>query len=139
MRRVRGAVLASVLLLAGCAGGEAGGDPGRQADGTWVGRLQTSAGVCPDSQDSDLLVSDTELSFVPGDGVLTLKGKRVPGDQALHAQLLLTDMSHKKLPMVFDGHFASGEISGTYGTPTCRASITLHRPTHTAVQRLLGD
>jgi len=130
--------LASFLLLAGC-GGEAADDPARQANGTWVGRLETSAGVCPDSQDSDLLVSDTELSFVPGDGVLTLRGKRMPGDPALHAQLLLADMNHKRLPMVFDGHWAAGEISGTYGTPTCRASITLHRPTHTAVQRLLGD
>ena len=81
-----------LLTLCGCGDGAAAGlDPA----GTWIGRLQTPAGPCPDTAASDLVV--------------------------------------------FDATLADGAVTGTYGTPTCRATITLHRPTHTAMQRLLGD
>ena len=115
---------ALVLLLAGCAGG-AQTDPA----GTWIGRLHTVAGRCPDTEDSDLVVSGKSVTFVPGDGVLSLRGERDPADRdALHAQFLGHDMNHHLLPMVFDGRLADGAVSGTFGTPTCRATITLHRP-----------
>ncbi len=138
MRPSRPLQAATLLLtLAGCGGGEAGPtDPA----GTWIGRLQTVAGRCPDAGDSDLVVSARHVTFVPADGVLSLKGLRDPAHPAaLHAQFLGRDMNHKLLPMVFDATAADGAVTGTYGTPTCRATITLHRPTHTAVQRLLGD
>ena len=129
--------LALALLLAGCAGGATAEN---SPAGTWIGKLHTVSGQCPDKQDSDLVVSATSVTFVPGDGVLSLHGTRDAADaDSLHAQFLGHDMSHHLLPMVFDARFDSGAVVGTFGAPTCRATITLHRPTHTAVQRLLGD
>ena len=129
-------LLLAPLLLAGCGAGSERTDP----DGTWVGQLQPAAGRCPSTGASDLVVSDKRITFVPGDGVISLTGPRDPDHpDALHAQFLGRDMNHKLLPLVFDGSFADGAITGTFGTPSCRATITMHRPTHTATQRLLGD
>ena len=126
---------ALLLLLSGCGAGGAA-DP----DGTWVGQLRPVAGRCPTTGASDLVVSDRHVTFVPGDGVISLAGTRDPAHpDALHAQFLGRDMNHKLLPLVFDGRFADGAVAGTFGTPSCRATITMHRPTHTATQRLLGD
>ena len=134
---MRLALLATIVLpfaLAGCGGGRT--DPA----GTWVGRLQTVAGRCPDTTDSDLVVSDRHVAFVPGEGVLSLTGTRdAARPDALHAQFLGRDMNHRPLPMVFDATFADGAVTGTYGTPSCRATIALHRPTHSALERVLGD
>lgn len=137
-RRV--AALLPLVVAAACAGGAAS-PPGI---GTWVGRLHTVAGTCPDGQDSDLVVGADAVTFVPGDGVLSLRGPAPTADGAIHAQRLGTDINRKPLPMVFDGHVqpgpdGGGGIDGTYGTPTCRATVSLHRPTHSALQRLLGD
>ncbi len=136
----RGATLLCLwpLLASGCAGA-----PPDPAVGAWTGRLQTLAGTCPDQADSDLVVSAHAINFVPGDGVLALYGKRpahgAASDETLRAQLLLTDSNHKPLPIVFEGRLKDGRIVGTYGTPSCRATISLHPPTHTALQRLLGN
>ncbi len=132
-------LLVAAAGLAGCVGAGADG-----ATGTWIGRLQTVSGVCPDSQDSDLAVTARSVIFVPGDGVIALRGTRDRTDRArLHAQARGAAIDHKVYAMVFDGVFtpngSDGSISGTYGTPECRATIRLHRPTHTALQRLLGD
>ena len=121
-------------VLAGCASGAAAINP----DGEWVGTLYTTAGSCPDRQPSDLVVGDREITFVPGDGVLALRGRRDADADVLHAQLLGTDMNHKPLPMVLDARLTGGQVVGTYGTPTCRADVVLHRPTDTGLQRLLG-
>ena len=82
----------------------------------------------------------TNISFVPANGVLVLHGIRKPDSDRLHAQLLLTDMNKKPLPMVFEGSLSpDGKgIDATYGTPTCRARVTLLRPEHHAFGRLLG-
>ena len=126
--------VALMVALAGCASGTEATNP----DGEWVGMLKTTAGSCPDQQPSDLTVSDRAVTFVPGDGVLALTGTRAADPDALHAQLLGTDMNHKPLPMVLDARLAGGQVVGTYGTPTCRADVVLHRPTDTGVRRLLG-
>jgi hypothetical protein len=121
-------------LLAGCGGAP----PAETPEGEWVGVMTTTAGTCPDQQPSDLVVSKTEITFVPGDGVLALHGHRTADPDALHAQLLGLDMNHHPLPMVLDARFADGAVDGTYGTPTCRAEVSLHRPTRTGLQRVLG-
>ena len=137
---IAGAGLAAIGLAA-CAGGAAAhGDPG----GTWIGRLQTVSGTCPDGEDSDLDVSGRGVVFVPGDGVIALRGRADKADPTdLRAQHAGATIDHKPYPMVFEARFTpdanGGAVAGTYGTPECRATIRLHRPTHTALQRLLGN
>ena len=126
--------LAVCALVTACASES----PASHADGEWVGTLRTVAGACPDQAPSDLVVSDKEITFVPGDGVLALKGRRAADPDVLHAQLLGSDMNHKPLPMVLEARLEGDAVTGTYGTPTCRADVSLHRPTHTGLQRLLG-
>ncbi len=107
--------------------------------GEWAGTLVATQGTCPDRAPSRLLVSETDVSFVPAGGVLVLHGRRRPGPR-LHAQLLLTDMNRHPLPMVFEGALApdGSRIDGTYGTPSCRAHVALLRPASHPLQRLLG-
>jgi len=134
-------LLAATLAatLAGCGDGKPGtpGDP----VGTWRGTFVTDKGSCPTATPSRLLVGSEDISFMPGDGVLVLHGKRKAETGVLHAQLLLQDMNHKPLPMVFEGTLrADGSaIDGTYGTPACRAHVALVRPVNHPLQRALGD
>jgi len=136
-------LLLAAPLLAAALAGCGGGGPGTPADpvGTWRGALVTEKGTCPTDPPSRLLVGSEDISFIPADGVLVLHGKRKPGSDTLHAQLLLADMNHKPLPMVFEGRLrADGTaIDGTYGTPVCRAHIALTRPVNHPLQRVLGD
>lgn len=137
--------LSAALLLAGC-----GGPPARPSlsdlDGSWSGALHGTGGTCPDGVMSTLVISDTHLVFAPSGGVLQLEGHRTADSSTLHAQLVLKDMNHKPLPMVFEGHAvveqaADGpalRIDGTYGTPTCRANVTLRRPQARAWKNLIG-
>ena len=106
--------------------------------GRWTGTLHTLQGVCPDRNNSTLLIDRTHVSFTPADGVLVLQG-RVGRDPAhLHAQLSLPGVDHKPVPMVFEGHPEGAAIVGLYGTPGCRASIRLERPVDRPLQRALG-
>ncbi len=122
----------ALLPLAALAG------PG-DAVGEWAGTLVATQGTCPDRAPSRLLVGGTDISFIPADGVLVLHGSRRTG-QHMHAQLLLTDMNRHPLPMVFEGVLApdGSRIDGTYGTPSCRAQVTLLRPENHPLQRLFG-
>ena len=127
-----------LLALLACVPLAAQAEPGDPV-GEWAGTLVATQGTCPDRAPSRLLVSAADISFVPAGGVLVLHGTRRPGPR-LHAQLLLTDMNRKKLPMVFEGVLApdGNRIDGTYGTPSCRAHVALLRPDNRPLQRLLG-
>ncbi len=127
--------LVALLALVPLAAAAEPGDP----VGEWAGTLVATQGTCPDRAPSRLLVSGTDISFVPAGGVLVLHGHRRPG-RRLHAQLLLSDMNRHPLPMVFEGMLASdgSRIDGTYGTPSCRAHVALLRPENHPLQRLLG-
>ncbi len=122
-------------LVCGC-GTATPGDP----VGEWAGRLVTEAGTCPGPLSARLVVGSEDVSFLPSGGVLVLHGHRKPGSPRLHVQLLLTDINHKPLPMVFEGMLAADgtHIDGTYGTPTCRARVVLTRPAEHPITRLLG-
>jgi|GEM_PF-1104719 len=107
-------------------------------DGRWVGTLHTLQGRCPDQSSSTLVVNEKELSFAPADGVLVLHGRRTADRSHLHAQLVLPGTNHKPVPMVLQAHPQGRAIVGLYGTPTCRAEITLRRPDEHPLQRALG-
>ena len=130
--------LLTAAALAGCGGGS--GSPPDPV-GEWTGTLMTDKGTCPDRAPSRLVVGSRKISFIPAAGVLVLEGILKPAPAALHAQLLLHDMNHKPLPMVFEGtQSADGSrIDGTYGTPSCRAHILMVRPVEHPFQRVLGN
>jgi hypothetical protein len=137
LRLSHGAVaMAGVLLMLG--GRVASAAP--TLDGEWTGMMRTQQGRCPERADARLLVDGKRLSFVPSAGVLVLTGTIGADPRRLHAELMLSDMNHKPLPMVFEGvPSADGSrIDGTFGTPACRASVVLTRPARHPMQRLLG-
>ena len=131
------ALLLTGLLLAGCGGTGTPGDP----NGEWTGTLVTDKGHCPDRTAARLLVDGRDVSFIPGGGVLVLRGRRPAGDPHLHAQLALVDMNKKPLPMVFEGRLADDgtRIDGNYGTPSCRAHVVLVRPAYHPLSRAFGN
>jgi len=144
-RSARALALLLPLAVAACGGPQA--PKPSDLDGTWTGPMHTVGGRCADGVDATLLIDGDRVLFSPASGVLTLEGHRKPDDTALHAQLLLNDMNHKPLPMVFEGRSApeqapdghpSLRIDGTYGTPTCRASVVLRRPAAQPWKNLLG-
>ncbi len=133
LARIAAGALAA--LVGGC-GDATPGDP----VGEWTGRLVTEAGTCPGPLPARLLVGAQDVSFLPSGGVLVLHGHRKSGSPRLHAQLLLSDINHKPLPMVFEGALAPDgtHIDGTYGTPACRARVVLTRPAEHPITRALG-
>ncbi|GAN53830.1 hypothetical protein [Tanticharoenia sakaeratensis] len=119
-------LLAASLGLAACSSGPP--DPARDPIGIWTGALVTDDGTCPTERNSTLQISARDVSFTPGDGSIVLKGHRGADPNKYHAQLLLQDANHHPLAMVFNGLPVGQAIGGTYGTPSCRAHVTLTRP-----------
>lgn len=106
--------------------------------GNWFGTLVTDKGKCPDERESVLQVEPDRVAFTPETGTLVLHGKPDPDHHRFHAQLILMDMNHHPLPMVFEGHSEGDTIVGVYGTPTCRAHIVLKRAKSDAWKNFLG-
>ena len=131
----------AILLLAGLAGGCGGGATPGDPIGEWAGRLVTDAGHCPGPLPARLLVGAEDVSFLPSGGVIVLHGRRRPDSPRLHAQLQLADANHKPLLMVFEGTLAPDgrSIDGVYGTPACRAHVTLTRPAEHPLSRAFGN
>ncbi len=132
--------ITTALLLAGFTGGCGGGTPGDPV-GEWAGRLVTEAGRCPGPLPARLVVGTEDVSFLPSGGVIVLHGHRRPDGTRLHAQLQLVNADRKPLPMVFEGTLAPDgrSIDGVYGTPACRARVTLTRPAEHPLGRAFGN
>ncbi|GBR05566.1 hypothetical protein [Acetobacter oeni] len=106
--------------------------------GLWTGTLVTDQGNCPDQMESTLQIEPSRIAFTPGTGALILHGKPDKDHKHFHAQLMLTDMKKKPLPMVFEGHPDGQTITGEFGTPTCRAHIVMKRPESHTLDNFLG-
>ncbi|TLU71801.1 hypothetical protein [Lichenicoccus roseus] len=106
--------------------------------GTWSGTLHALQGSCPTERPSSLVVHGGRVSFAPADGVLVLHGRVKPDGEHLHAQLELSGVDHKPVPMVFEGHRQDEAVVGQYGTPSCRAEVLLLRAHDRPLQRALG-
>lgn len=134
-------LLPALLLIGAVALSGCGGPVPNDMDGEWAGTLHTEQGRCPDRAPSRLLVDAGAVRFVPAGGVLVLTGHHDQGGSRVHAQVALTDMNHKPLPMVFEGTLAPDgqQIAGSFGSPACRASVVLLRPTDHGLSRVLGN
>ena len=97
--------------------------------GDWTGTLVTDKGRdCPTEGPSFMQIEPDKIIFVPETGNLILRGVPNKERQHYHAQLVLQDARKQPLPMVFEAHPMDDTFEGVYGTPTCRAHITLRRP-----------
>ncbi|CAP57091.1 conserved hypothetical protein [Gluconacetobacter diazotrophicus PA1 5] len=132
------AMLPGAGLLA-VAPARAADDAARDPIGIWTGTLVADRGVCPETNaPSTLQVGTKRIAFTPGDGALVLHGTRDATPGRFHAQLVLSDMNRKPYPLVFEGKPDGSAISGTYGTPRCRAHVTLTRPKSNGMAHFLG-
>lgn len=110
----------SGLALSGCIPVPTG------ANGRWVGRLTPLAGTCEQASDAVLVVSPRSATFSPNNGTLLLRGH---ADASGHvtADLRTLGMNHQPYVLSFEGTARDGQITGTYLTPRCRASVILAR------------
>ncbi|GBR52979.1 hypothetical protein [Gluconobacter sphaericus] len=116
--------LSATALLAACAGTP---DPGKDPTGSWVGALVTDQGTCPTEHPSTLRIRDKEILFTPADGAQVLRGTYKLGNQHYHAELAMTDIDHHNTALVFNGYPVGQAIGGIFGSPSCRAHITMTR------------
>ncbi|OUI86624.1 hypothetical protein HK11_12670 [Acetobacter sp. DmW_043] len=129
-----GLMLSSAWAHTAAAASLAANDP----YGDWVGTLVTEKGLnCPTYAQSLMQIEPHRMVFVPATGSLILRGVPNKATQHYHAQLLLEDAAHKPLPIVFEAHPSGTTFEGVYGTPECRAHITLTRPEHNAWKNFL--
>lgn len=129
---------AAGLLCIGllCGAATAADDP----YGNWIGTLVADKGHnCPVNAPSLMQIMPQHILFAPEDGSLILRGKPDKATQHYHAQLLMQDANHKPLPMVFEAHPVGNTFEGVYGTPECRAHITLKRPENHAFRNFVGN
>lgn len=107
--------------------------------GEWIGTLVTDKGRdCPTQGLSYMQIKPTKMIFVPETSNLVLRGVPNKERQHYHAQLILQDARKQTLPMVFEAHPVDDTFEGVYGTPTCRAHITLRRPENHPMDNFMG-
>lgn len=107
--------------------------------GDWTGVLVADQGKdCPTEGTSYMQIEPKKMIFVPETGNLVLRGVPNKLRQHYHAQLILQDAKKQPLPMVFEAHPVDDTFEGIYGTPTCRAHITLRRPEEHTWSNFLG-
>lgn len=139
LRPFNGAASCAGLAVAGLlcgAAGSAADDP----YGDWIGTLVADQGHnCPVNGVSLMQIEPKRIIFAPETGSLVLRGKPNKETQHYHAQLLMQDANHKPLPMVFEAHPVGDTFEGVYGTPECRAHITLKRPENRTWKNFLGN
>ncbi|MBF0887504.1 MULTISPECIES: hypothetical protein [Gluconobacter] len=116
--------ISATALLTACAGTP---DPGHDPTGSWVGALVTDQGTCPTEHPSTLRIRGREILFTPADGSQVLHGTYTPGNQHYHAELAMTDLDHHPTAAVFNGYPVGQAIGGIFGSPSCRAHITMTR------------
>ncbi|MFT9330869.1 hypothetical protein [Acetobacter persici] len=127
--------LAVLALLCGAAG-PAADDP----YGEWIGTLVAEKGHnCPVHTVSLMQIQPKHITFTPEMGALVLRGVPDKKTQHYHAQLILQDSHHQQLPMVFEAHPVGDTFEGVYGTPECRAHVTLKRPEGRAWKNFMGN
>nr|WP_246396231.1 hypothetical protein [Gluconacetobacter tumulisoli] len=132
-------VALSILSSAGISTARAAASAADDPIGIWTGTLVADRGICPETRaPSTLQIGTRRIAFTPADGSQTLRGTRDGPQGIFHAQLVLSDMNHKPFPMVFEARPSGDTMSGTYGTPRCRAHVVMTRPGSNALSHFLG-
>ncbi|MBO1325216.1 hypothetical protein K2X14_08195 [Acetobacter sp. TBRC 12305] len=141
------ALLCGMVLPCGLAAFPAPGSAAYAADasaaddpyGDWVGTLVQDMGTdCPVNGTSLMQIETHKMIFVPETGSLILRGVPDKAKQHYHAQLVMKDAKNQTLPLVFEARPVGDTFEGVYGTPECRAHVTLRRPTSHALHNFLG-
>lgn len=137
-------ILATAGLLCGswsaCAAAATSQQAANDPYGDWVGTLVADKGHnCPVNAPSLMQIEPKRMVFVPETASLILRGKPNKATQHYHAQLVLQDAAHKPLHIVFEAHPDGDTFKGIYGTPECRAHVTLTRPESRAWKNFMGD
>ena len=96
------------------------------SNGRWVGPVTPVSGTCDPASQAVLLVSPAEATFAPDDGVLLLRG-HADDHGHVSADLRSTGFNHQTYLLTFTGELQDDRIVGTFITPRCRATVTLHR------------
>lgn len=100
--------------------------------GIWLGKLEPQQGTCPQERFAALRIDKKLILFSPDNGALVLKGVFNKKERPRHlvATLHRIDVNHKPYDLVFEGKAQGQNITGIYGTPDCRATVTFYRPQH---------
>lgn len=115
-----GLIALTLLALSACVSAPRG------ANGRWVGPVTPVAGTCDPAANGVLLVSPKSATFSPDNGILLLRGHADALDHVT-ADLRTIGMNHQPYVLSFEGTMRGDQITGTYLTPRCRASVTLSR------------
>lgn len=141
--RLKALGLLSTLFLAGVAAPHpvrAEESAAKDPYGDWIGTLVRDQGTdCPTEGTSLMQIQNGRMIFVPETGTLVLRGVPDKARQHYHAQLVLQDARKQPLPLVFEAHPNGAVFEGVYGTPNCRAHVTLHRPQSRSWKNFMGE
>jgi hypothetical protein len=90
----------------------------------YAGTMRPLAGTCDPPSQALLTLRRTDIVFAPSSGTLYLQGQLI--GQSATAQLDLTDPNKHRYHLQFQAMRTGKNITGTYTTPACRYSVTLH-------------
>lgn len=128
--RLRRSALATLLLLASCTSSRpltpAEAKAATLARSEWIGTITPVRGICDPAADAYLSLRHGQVLFTPNVGVLQLRGT-ANASGALTASLTTPGMNRQSYRLRFTGQLAGERITGSYDTPRCHASVTLHR------------
>jgi len=98
-------------------------------DHRWVGTVIAQDGsLCgpPTRGVMTLRDSDRLIFFLPNDGALVLRGS-LAADGTIQAVRDAPGVDHKPFTMLLIAQLTRNGVIGTYTTPRCRWSVSLHR------------
>jgi hypothetical protein len=101
-------------------------------DHRWVGTVIAQDGsLCgaPTRGVMTLRDSDRLIFFLPNDGALVLRGS-LAADGTIQAVRDAPGADHKPFTMLMIGQITRNGVIGTYTTPRCRWTVSLHPANH---------
>jgi hypothetical protein len=107
--------------LAACASSQT------EVRGGWIGTITPVAGTCDPASQAWLHVHNGVAHFTPGLGTLDLTGTATGNSVSADAEL--RGMDGRPYRLAFRATRTDDTLTGTYITPRCRASVSMHPAT----------